>query len=267
MEIQFISGALGLFIGLVMGLSGAGGSVLAIPLLVIVLDIEYTHAAPIALLAIMVAAMVGTTQGLIAGNVRYKTALLIGSFGLLLTPLGVWIATQIPTQLLSVALAVIMIYTAWHMWFQQAKEQLEYESSPAPPCQLNPATSKLFWTAFCTKRLLATGSLAGLLSGLLGVGGGFIIVPSLKKVSNFDFQTVIATSLCVITIVSAGSVIVYLYSGSIHWKIAIPFVIGTGCSMYISRLISHTIPAIINQRIFSILAVTAAILLVIKTTS
>jgi uncharacterized membrane protein YfcA len=261
---QMIIVGLGLFTGLIMGLSGAGGSILAIPLLVIGLNLELTQAAPIALLAIMSAALVGAIQGLIKGNVRYKAALLIGGFGIAVAPLGFWLAKRVPTLLLSACLAAIMLYVAWRMWHQYTDDAVTHENRPPAPCEINPATTKLFWTAYCTKRLIATGAAAGLLSGLLGVGGGFVIVPSLRKVRNFDFQTIIATSLAVIALVSAGSVAIHLQQGVINWAIALPFVISAVISMLASRFISHKIPTMFSQRAFSMLAVIAAASILLK---
>jgi uncharacterized membrane protein YfcA len=150
------------------------------------------------------------------------------------------------------------------MWKRDFKKTYDNELNPPPACVLNPATSKLFWTAHCTKRLVAAGSLAGLLSGLLGVGGGFVIVPSLRKVSNFEIQTIIATSLAVIALVSATSVATYVLQGDINWAVAIPFVTSTVISMFAFRLISHKISAKISQRSFAILAVLAALFMLIK---
>lgn len=263
-EIQLISVLLGLVVGLTLALTGAGGSILAIPLLIFGLDLSITQTAPIALLAVMSAASVGAVQGLRNGIVRYKTALLIASFGIVLAPLGVWLAKRAPTQILSLCFATVLIYVATRMW-QQSTQILEAdEKKPAPACVINPATSKLFWTALCTRRLIITGGVAGLLSGLLGVGGGFVIVPSLRKVSNFDMQTIVATSLTAIALVSAVSVFTYLLHGDINWKIAVPFVTSAIVGMFAFRLISHKIPAKISQRSFAVLSVLAAVIMVIK---
>ena len=264
LDAQLISIGLGLFVGFILALSGAGGGIFAIPLLVFGLNLSLTQAAPIALLAVMSAASVGAIQGLNKGIVRYKTALLMAAFGIAFAPLGVWLAKRAPTQILSLIFAAILIYVATRMWKRDIKKVYDNANNPPPACVLNPATSKLFWTAHCTKRLVLTGSAAGLLSGLLGVGGGFVIVPSLRKVSNFDTQTIIATSLAIIALVSAGSVLTYLLHGDINWNIAVPFVVSTMLGMLVFRLFSHKIPSKISQRSFAVLAVLAALLLVIK---
>lgn len=263
-DIQLISIFLGAFVGFIMAISGAGGGIFAIPILVFGLNLSITQSAPIALLAVMSAASVGAIQGLNNGIVRYKTALLMAAFGITFAPIGVWLAKRLPTQYLSLIFALILIYVATRMWKRDFKKTYDNALNPPPACVLNPATSKLFWTAHCTKRLVGAGSLAGLLSGLLGVGGGFVIVPSLRKVSNFEIQTIIATSLAVIALVSATSVATYVLQGDVNWAIAIPFVTSTVISMFAFRLISHKISTKISQRSFAILAVLAALFMLIK---
>jgi uncharacterized protein len=261
LDVQLISLCLGLLVGFILALSGAGGAIFAIPLLMFGLQLNLTQAAPIALLAVMSAASVGAIQGLNNGIVRYKTAFVIAAFGITFAPLGVWLAKRAPTHYLSLILAAILVYIAIRTWQQSTQIANTEEHKPAPACVINPVTSKLFWTALCTKRLVTTGSIAGLLSGLLGVGGGFVIVPSLRKVSNFETQTIIATSLAVIALVSAGSVTTYLLHGDINWGVAVPFVASTMASMFAFRLISHKIPAKISQRSFAVMAVIAALML------
>jgi len=263
-EVQLISILLGLFIGLVLALTGAGGSILAIPLLVFGLNLSLTQAAPIVLLAVFSATSIGAIQGFRAGKVRYKTALLIASFGIALAPLGVWLARSAPTKILSLGFAATLVFVAWRMWQQSTQTLHAEENKPAPACVINPATSKLFWAAPCTRRLVLTGGMAGLLSGLFGVGGGFVIVPSLRKVSNFDMPTIIATSLTVIALVSAASVFTYLLHGDIHWNIAAPFVISTMIGLFSFKLVSHKIPVEISQRSFAVLAVIAAVIIINK---
>jgi uncharacterized membrane protein YfcA len=261
LDANLISIALGLFVGLVLALTGAGGSILAVPLLAFGLNLSMMQAAPIGLLAVMLASSIGAIQGLRAGIVRYKAATLIATFGILFAPFGVWLTHRASNQLLSLIFSIVLAYVAWRMWHQNTQNLQDDENRSAPACVLNPATSKLFWTAHCTKGLVITGGVAGLLSGLLGVGGGFVIVPSLRKVSNFDMQTIIATSLMAIAIISAASISTYLLHSNINWQIAIPFVTSTIVSMFIFRLISHKVPAIISQRGFAVIALCAALML------
>ena len=65
--------------------------------------------------------------------------------------------------------------------------------------------------------------LAGLLSGLLGVDGGFVLVPALQRCMNLSMKSVVATSLAVIALVSVGGVLSSAFAGHLNWAIAVPF--------------------------------------------
>lgn len=258
---SLISVAIGLFVGFVLALTGAGGSVLAIPLLMLGLNLSFNQAAPIALLAVMLASIIGTIQGLRLGLVRYKTAMLIASFGIAFAPIGVWAAAHAPSQLLHFIFTFVLFFVSWHMWHQPA--QTTNQNLPDMPCTINKVTSKLYWTAFCTKRLVATGVITGFISGLLGVGGGFVIVPSLQKVSNFSMPTIVATTLMTVVLVSIASIVSYSLAAPLQWKIAIPFVFSTMTGLFLLSRLNHNIPAKISQRAFAILVVLAAFLTLI----
>lgn len=263
MDANLISIGLGLFVGLILALTGAGGSILAVPLLAFSLNLSITEAAPIGLLAVVLASAIAAVQGLRAGIVRYKAATLISSIGLIFAPLGVWLAQRTPNQFLSLIFAVVLVYVAWRMWRQSTDVQVDSDK-PEPACAVNPATSKLFWTAPCTKRLMATGSVAGFLSGLLGVGGGFVIVPTLNKVTNLDIKSIVATSLTVIALVSIMSLATYITQGTINWHIAIPFSIATIAGMFAGRLLANKISNQTMQRTFAGFAVLVALTLAVK---
>jgi uncharacterized protein len=260
LSIEIVSAILGTVVGFILALTGAGGAMLAIPLLVLFLPITLFQAAPIALLAVLMASFIGATQGLRKGTVRYKAALLIASVGILLALLGVKIAQHLSNQLLSVALISVLLFISIRTWQQAKQSNIDNTHLPPPLCMLNPATSKLFWTAACTRRLIGTGALTGLLSGLLGVGGGFVIVPSLHKVTNFNHQTVIATTLAAVSLITMSSIASHIHSSTVNWHIAIPFAVSTTLSMLVtSETIGHKIPKQLAQQGFAILCFIAAL--------
>lgn len=263
-EAQIMSAVLGVLVGFVLALTGAGGAILSIPLLIYVLHLSVQQAAPIALLAIAVATSTGAIQGFSKGTVRYKAALLIAAFGLSLAPLGVKLAIYLPHQALNLLLATILVFVASRTWLNASTVQTHIDNQAPPACAINPATSRLFWTAACTKRLIFTGSLSGLLSGLLGIGGGFVIIPSLQKVSNFNPQTIVATTLAVVAIISTGSLFLHAQAATVAWQIAIPFTLGTVLAMLILGSLREQIPTKISQRTFALLCLWAAAYLILN---
>lgn len=106
--------------------------------------------------------------------------------GLLTSPLGLWLAQRIPNAPLTSLVALVLGGVAWRMFVQAPRELRGAVSKRAtvPPCQLDPVLGKLHWNLACARSLLLAGSAAGLLSGLLGVRGGFVLVPTLLAMSD-----------------------------------------------------------------------------------
>jgi uncharacterized membrane protein YfcA len=201
--------SLGGLVGLVLALTGAGGGVLAVPLLVFGLHLSIHQAAPVGLLAVGLAAAVGAAIGLREGVVRYRAASLIGIAGMCLAPLGFWLAHRIPNTPLMIVFSAVLALSAWRMYVQSTRRSEETDAPVATVkrlCTLNSDTGRLVWTLPCASVLTATGVISGLLSGLLGVGGGFVIVPSLARHSDIPMRNIIATSLAVIALVSISGV-------------------------------------------------------------
>ena len=97
---MLLASFLGVLMGLVMGLTGAGGGILGVPALVLGLGLTMTQAAPVSLFAVGAAAAVGAIDGLRHGLVRYRAALLIALLGALFSPLGVFFAHQMSEKVL-----------------------------------------------------------------------------------------------------------------------------------------------------------------------
>lgn len=267
---------LGLFIGLVLALTGAGGAILSLPLLVLFLDIKMIEAAPISLIAISISAGIAALIGLRAGIVRYKAAGILATFGILCAPIGVYVAHHLSEQTLAMLFSAVLFVVAWRSFKNMNVSPLLITNRTEtingknlvkkiePACALNPATSKLFWTAHCTVSLISTGGLSGFLSGLLGVGGGFIIVPTLQRISNLETKIITATSLAVIALVSIASTISYAGNGTILWSIALPFTISMLSGMFLGRWLHDKIPNLIRMLMFSLLSLFIGLLMLLN---
>jgi uncharacterized membrane protein YfcA len=261
---------LGFLVGIMLAITGAGGAILSLPLLVFFAHMKMIDAAPISLMAITFAAGLGAVIGLKHGIVRYKAAGLLASFGVLMAPLGVIIAHQLSEKILGILFFIVLLTVAWRSIkkiqtpISVTEDGCDGDEQASPACAVNPVTSKFFWTAHCTKLLILTGVISGFLSGLLGVGGGFIIVPTLHSISNLQTKSIVATSLAVITLVSTASVLSYAGHGGLNWQIAIPFVLGSLLGMLIGKLVNHKISTKTSLIIFAILAFAVAVGMLIK---
>lgn len=264
---SLIAVLLGFFVGLLMAVSGAGGTVLSLPLLMYFFDMNLGNAAPIGLLAVSIAAGASTIIGLKQGAVRYRVALFLATFGILLAPVGVALGQIIPAIWLQLLFIIVLLHVGWGALIKpKASSQLQANLPMEHhfPCTINPISSRLFWTASCTKRLLLLGSIAGFLSGLLGVGGGFLVMPSLQKISNLEHRMVVATALAMTALVSLAGVISYASYVVINWAIAIPFVSATLAGSLFGRLLSKRISAHKAKLTFGVISTTIAIVMLVS---
>ena len=268
MDIQIIEILLGALTGIVLALSGAGDAILAVPLLIFGLHFDITEATPIALLAVCLAASIGAIGAHIQGKVRYRAAGSIAIAGALAVPVGIWLSQKIPTAPLTLLFAMVLAYVAYDMFRQSKRNDENTEASASRtfsgPCMLDSPGGRLVWTWTCTRVLALSGFLAGTLSGLLGVGGGFVIVPALKKVTNFKIQSILATSLTVITLTSGVGVISATLMGTMNWPIALPFAGGSIAGMLFGRLIAKRFSGSRLQQNFAVTAALVSVGLVIK---
>lgn len=246
--------ALGVLVGLLMGLTGAGGGILSVPLLVFFLGLTVAEAAPIALCAVALASSIGAILGLKNKTLRYKAAGLMAIFGLILSPVGLWLAVKIPNAPLQILFSLILFYVATRLLIDARQEVLGTKQAPSkpPPCLVNPLVGKLTWTLPCAKSLMFAGGLAGFLSGLLGVGGGFIIVPALKRYTDLPVQSIVATSLGVLAIITGGGALFSGLSGSLNIAVAAPFSIAALAGLLIGQLIGKKLSGPNIQLIFAI---------------
>ncbi|MBC7684327.1 MAG: sulfite exporter TauE/SafE family protein [Bdellovibrionales bacterium] len=234
-----LSLALGLVVGIIMGLTGAGGGILAVPLLVFGLQMSVAQAGPIGLLAVGISAGLGALIGLKKNLVRYRAALLIAGTGIVLAPLGVWLAQVLNTKILSVLFAAVLAWVA-HKTFKQARaaQNGAQQNRLAPPCLRDAEKGRFVWTSKCAQVLALSGAIAGFLSGLLGVGGGFVMVPALQRYTDLTTRSVVATSLAVIALVSLAGVGTSIAAGQLDMAVALPFAAGGAVGMGVGTKLS-----------------------------
>lgn len=260
MTASLLAPGLGLIVGLVLGLTGAGGAIIAVPLLVFGLQLSMAQAGPIGLLAVAVAASLGAVLGWRLKLLRYRAAALMATAGLVASPAGFWLAQRIPNGPLTAVFAAVLSIVAWRT-FRQASRELRGEGSgrlAAPPCRLDPALGRLRWNGACARALALAGATAGFLSGLLGVGGGFVLVPTLLASTDLPMKAVIATTMGVLALVSAGGVFNASLAGQIQWAVAVPFALGAVAGMLAGRAGASRVSGPRLQQGFAVLSLLIA---------
>lgn len=260
----------GAFVGFALGLAGGGGSLLAVPLLVYGMAIAPRDAFGISLAAVGATALVGVVPRIRTGQVEVGTGVLFAMAGMLGAPLGTWIAGMIPETVLLTLFAVLMLFVAWQLWNKsQAKDQMlqaTCETDEAGPTCQRTADGRLRLTSKCAMLLAVIGIITGFLSGMFGVGGGFVIVPALVLFSGMPIHRAVATSLLVIVLVSISGVASHFAAGrGISLEVTGLFVLGGVIGMSMGGLVSKRLPAPVLQRVFASGIVAVAIFIVGKT--
>ena len=256
-----LTAALGALIGLVLALTGAGGGVLAIPLLVFGLHLPVQQAAPVGLLAVGLASALGAVLTLRQGMVRYRAAALIGTAGMVVAPLGVVLAQYIPNRPLLGAFALVLILSAWRMLHKPAHWGSE---QPSVPCHVSATDHRLTWNLPFARALAGTGLVSGLMSGLLGVGGGFVIIPALARYTDIETRSIQATSLAVIALVSFSGVTTAAVRGSMPWSVATPFALGAVAALLLGRLWAQKLNPKRLQQAFAWFTLAVALLMLAR---
>lgn len=266
--------AFGAVVGFSLGLTGGGGSIFAVPLLVYGLGVRPREATGVSLAAVGATALVGGLRRLARGEVEVRTGLLFALAGMIGAPAGTWLGDRVPDALLLGMFAVLMVGVAARMWLQAQRHpedaralRASYSNSDndqGPSCRRDPS-GRLHLTSRCFAVLIVTGLVAGILSGLFGVGGGFVIVPALVLVTGMGIHRAVATSLLVIALVSASGVASSLVAGRpLPLELAGLFLIGGIAGMEMGTLASRRLGGPGLQKLFAAAMVVVAVFIVIK---
>lgn len=257
----------GAVVGLSLGLTGGGGAIFAVPLLVYGLNVPTREAVGISLAAVGATSFVGFLSRWRLGQVEFRTGLLFAVAGMFGAPAGTWIAGLIPETLLLTMFAGLMVVVAIRLWQQASLPKIETTACPTdhldgPTCQRD-ATGALILTSRCAVLLLIVGVITGVLSGLFGVGGGFVIVPALVLFSGMSIHRAVGTSLMVIALVSVSGVTSQLLAGrAISPVVTGLFVAGGIAGLFAGQWIGRRLSGPVLQKVFvvAILAVAAFVI-------
>ncbi len=207
-----ISGAV---VGLVLGLVGGGGSILAVPLLVYAVGVTSPHVAiGTSAIAVSLSALGNVVSHARAGNVKWRCAAVFASAGVVGAVAGSTVAKALDGQKLLVLFGALMIVVGLAMLRKRS-------AAGNPEVRLSMTTARELLPL-----LIAIGFTVGLLSGFFGIGGGFLIVPGLMLATGMPLTTAIGTSLVAVAAFGAATAASYAVSGMIDWPIASLFVLG-----------------------------------------
>lgn len=242
-----ISLSLGALVGAILGVTGAGGGILAVPVLVFGMGWSIQQAAPVALVAVAGSAAIGAFEAWLRRMVRYRAALLMTMTGVPIASIGMRAARLMPQRALLIGFGVVMLLVAARLVISAARKADAHHDlhNSWVLCRINPSTGRLAWTPLVGVSIAATGALSGLMTGLFGVGGGFVIVPILKKITNVSMHEVVATSLMVIALVATGSAAVSVAQGV---EFPVRFALGFSATMAVGMLAGRLVSRRLSSR-------------------
>jgi uncharacterized protein len=259
----------GALVGFSLGLTGGGGAIFAVPLLVYVLGVVAREAVGVSLLAVGVTSLVGFVQRAWRGMVEFPTGLLFALAGMAGAPAGAQLADWIPEPLLLGLFAVLMLVVAGRMWWKAADSRVHLpvitDENAGPTCRRDPE-GKLRITSPCAALLVVVGLGSGVLAGMFGVGGGFIIVPALVTFSGMGIQRAIGTSLLIITLISASGTTSHLLSGKgLPLATAGWFTAGSIAGLLLGSWLAQRLAGSTLQKMFAGAIVVVAIYVIVRT--
>ncbi|MDY7218164.1 sulfite exporter TauE/SafE family protein [Denitrificimonas sp. JX-1] len=231
---------IGLLLGTLLGLTGAGGSLVALPLL-LSLHLPLRDAIGVSLGAVGLSALIGALGRWRSGDVHITPVILLTISGL---P-GSWIGQQLGQWIsefwLVLGFCALVLWSAWRMWNNASLPEVADKRS------LNRGM------------LIFIGLWVGVLSGLMGVGGGFLIVPALLWFSPLSMLAATATSMAVIAIVSSAGFFIYLSTAQPQLQLLTGLGAGGVIGVLIGNRLAQHLGGPVLQRIFAIMLLSVSL--------
>ncbi|MGW5236872.1 sulfite exporter TauE/SafE family protein [Streptomyces nodosus] len=243
MSVLLIALAAGAVIGLALGALGGGGSVLAVPALIYLLGFTPVAAGTASLVIVTVTSATALTAHAREGRVRWRTGLLFAAAGIGPALLGGAVAGRLPQAVLTTAFAV----TAGLAALRMLRPRPDEASGPVRPL-----------------RAAGAGAGLGALTGVLGVGGGFLAVPALVGVVRLAMKEAVGTSLLVITVNSLAALMMRTGTADgLDWAVIAPFAGAAILGAWDGRRLAAKVSGPALRRIFALVLLGVAAFMLI----
>ncbi|MFE2732795.1 sulfite exporter TauE/SafE family protein [Streptomyces sp. NPDC059349] len=261
MSVLILALVAGAVVGLALGGLGGGGSVLAVPALIYLLGFTPVAATTASLIIVTLTSISSLAAHARDGNVRWRPGLLFAAAGIGPAMLGGLVAGHIPATALTIAFSVTAALAAWRMLRPGRPAQDPVQGSPVQdPVQGSPAQDR----PVRPPRAAGSGAGLGAVTGVLGVGGGFLAVPALVGVLGLRMKTAVGTSLLVIVINSLAALATRTSTAdSLDWAVIAPFTAAAILGAWDGKRLAAKISGNRLQHVFAyvLLAVAAFMLL------
>jgi uncharacterized membrane protein YfcA len=229
-----------LIVGLSLGILGGGGSILVVPILTYLFGLDPKIAIAYSLLIVGLTSLIGVIQNY--KNISFNSVFKFGITASIGTFLGAKLAFYFSSQFQMILFAIIMLITSYKMFKNKKKEAVKINKWLLP----------------------LEGFGVGILSGIIGVGGGFLIVPVLLGAGNLSIKKAIPTSLIIISLKSLFGTMGYLGQIDFNIELISSFVGISILGLFFGTFLSHKLPEEKTKKIFAIFLLIIAIFVILK---
>lgn len=263
----FIAPALaGVFVGVMSGLLGVGGGTIMVPIFRLAFGMSPLASTATSLFAIIPTSISGVVAHARAKTCVPKLGLALGVGGAVMSPMGVWLASVSPGWLVICVAAVVIGFSAFKMFKKAVKcapapragAASAHSASPKPVPDQPHLSRKQYLQGACI------GLIAGLASGYVGVGGGFIMVPLMLAVLDIPMSLASGTSLIAIMILAIPGVIEQGLLGNIEYLAGIAIVVGSIPGALVGARLVRVVPERQLRFIFGGFLLVAAVMLMLN---
>lgn len=258
---------LGIVIGLVLGALGGGGGVLVVPALVYVLGQTAQDATTSSVIIVGITAITGTLARLSGGLIDWRTGLAFGVIGIPTAYLGTQLNRHVAQDVLLLAFAAVTLIAAAAMLVDIRRHRGQDLNPDDPDQVVDPGPSSGTRTLLAARpgartcseiavmagKVLLCGLAVGFLTGFLGVGGGFLVVPALVIVLRTPMTFAVGTSLMIIALNSMTSFVSRLGVAEFDWKIIVPFTVAAIVGAVIGKRLAGRLSGNLLTRAFAIM--------------
>ena len=255
-----MAAALGLLIGLVIGGLGGGGGVLTVPVLVYVLGLSAQDATTSSVIIVGTSAVVGALARIRCRGIEWRTAIGFGVVGIPAAYLGTLMNHLAGQSILLLVFAAITLVAAVAMVLKGddgcdetgagVAAGLDRGARPGTALAVRPATGR---RSVSSLTFVACAVVAGFLTGFLGVGGGFLVVPALVIVLRMPMSTAVGTSLVIIVLNAASSLVSRIGAIDLDYRVVVPFTLAAVVGTLLGKRIAGRFSGAVLTRAFAVM--------------
>jgi len=256
-----LASPIGFLIGVSLGALGGGGSILAVPVLVFVAGQDPSAATTTSLVVVGVASLIGAHGHWRAGRARVAQGLVFGLVGIAGSLAGAALNRRLDGDVLLLAFAGLVLVAAWRIVVGCPSCTRSGEADALARSSVGGTlrTRTRTMTLGRVTKIAVAGTAVGFLTGLFGVGGGFVIVPALALVLSFPMPVAVGTSLLVIAVNTVVALAARAGAGTIDWATTLVFTLTATAGVSVGKRVADRLEPESMQRAFAGLLVAVAL--------